>query len=220
MIRRQVVARPCSLKRCSCHLPPESFLSKSTWSDSENLFFPWWPQYQYLRELLVKHWDIKRVSRKPCSIWCLFWFHTGKKWLHKTKHAKNSSLLHSNIPSLTLPLTLQVILWSLQTKKIKNTTVGKKKKEEERYKTVLKKNPGQKKREATNEGEDKQAGTKLLTPKIDEEIVVASRLYGRVSITDSTLVQPTGKEKDITSRNTVGRAGQSGNSTNRRRGQM
>lgn len=34
-----------------------------------------------------------------------------------------------------------MILWSLQTKKIKNTTVGKKKKkkEEERYKTVLKK---------------------------------------------------------------------------------
>lgn len=132
VIRRQVVARPCSLKRCSCHLPPESFLSKSTWSDSENLFFPWWPQYQYLRELLVKHWDIKQVSQKPCSIWCLFWYHTGKKWLHKMKHAKNSSLLHSYIPSLTLPLTLQVILWSLQTKKIKNITVGKKKKKKRR----------------------------------------------------------------------------------------
>lgn len=40
------------------------------------------------------------------------------------KHAKNSILLHSYIPSLTLPLTLQVIPWSLQTKNRKNTTLG------------------------------------------------------------------------------------------------
>lgn len=70
-----------------------------------------------------------------------------KKRLHKMKHAKNSSLLHSYIPSLTLPLTLQVIPWSLQTKKIKNTTVceGKKKKRE-RDKTVFKKIQDKKKK--------------------------------------------------------------------------
>lgn len=80
------------------------------------------------------------------------------------KHAKNSSLLHSYIPSLTLPLTLQVIPWSLQTKKIKNTTVceGEKKRERE-IKPCLKKiqDKRKKKKEVTNEGEDRQAGTKI-----------------------------------------------------------
>lgn len=46
------------------------------------------------------------------------------------KHAKNSSLLHSYIPSLTLPLTLQVIPWSLQTKDQEHNAVGKKEKKE------------------------------------------------------------------------------------------
>lgn len=134
------------------------------------------------------------------------------------KHAKNSSLLHSYIPSLTLPLTLQVIPWSLQTKRSRTQLCGKKKRRRERENRI-KKNPGQKKREAANEGEDKQAGTEL-TPKIDEEIVVASRLYSRVSITGSRLVQPTGKKKDITSRNALRKGRAKWKHTNGRRGQI
>lgn len=57
-----------------------------------------------------------------------------------------------------------------------------------------------------------------MTPKIDEEIVVASRLYSRISITDSRLVQPTGRKKNIASRNALGRAGKSGNAPTAREG--
>jgi len=61
------------------------------------------------------------------------------------RYAKNSNLLHSYVPSLTLPLTLQVIPWSLQTKKSRAQLCGEKRKKK-RYKTLIKKIQDKKKR--------------------------------------------------------------------------
>ena len=210
MIRRQVMARPCSLKHRSRHLPWDFFLSKSTWSYPEDLFFSWWPRYQYLRELLVKHWDIKQVSQKLSSIWYLFWYHTGKKWLHKMRYAKNSNLLHSYVPSLTLPLTLQVIPWSLQTKKSRAQLCGEKRKKK-RYKTLIKKIQDKKKKGSYKWRWGQAGRDKTLTPKIDEEIVVASRLYSRVEHYRQQTGATHGREKGHRKQNALGRAGQSGN---------
>lgn len=75
--------------------------------------------------------------------------HREKKLLHKMKHAKNSRPLHSYIPSLTLPLTLQVIPWSLKTKDQEHSAVGKRKKRKKERKKK-KKEKQKNKREIQN----------------------------------------------------------------------
>lgn len=85
-----------------------------------------------------------------------------KKWLHKKKPAKNSSLLHSYIPSLTLPLASRVIPWSLQTK-ISRTQLWEERKEQR--KTCLKKSRAKKKKK---EKEKRKLQMKVRTSRQEQ----------------------------------------------------
>lgn len=131
---------------------------------SQGFIFSQWLQYQYLPELPVKHWDIETgfTETEFYLVSILISHREKKKWLHKKKPAKNSSLLHSYIPSLTLPLASRVIPWSLQTK-ISRTQLWEERKEQR--KTCLKKSRAKKKKK---EKEKRKLQMKVRTSRQEQ----------------------------------------------------